>query len=338
MNESNQSEIIIYTSKDGRIELNVNLSDETVWLSLAQMATLFGRDKSVVSRHLTKIFKNNELDKDAVVANYATTASDGKSYHVDYYNLDAILSVGYRVNSKEGSEFRKWSSQVLKEYLINGYALNKVKLAERGVRELEKTIELLQKTLVHNELVNDLGKESFQIILNYAKTWHLLLAYDEDKLSLPEDRKQSVAVIDYTDALEAIASLKDDLLHKKEASELFGQEREEALSSILKNIEQTFFGEDLYKSPEEKAGHLLYFVIKDHPFTDGNKRIGCFLFLLYLKLQHIPLKLNDNGLVVLALLVAESDPEQKDLIIRLIINLLIDIKSSSMFMIPEKKI
>lgn len=320
--------MVIYQSKEGDIQLEVNFSEETVWLSLNQMTELFGRDKSVISRHLANIFNSEELEKKETVAKFATVQKEGNknvSREIEYYNLDAILSVGYRVNSKQGSNFRKWASQILKEHLVDGYTLNKKQLAEQGVKELQQAIDLLQKTLVHNALVSELGQDTMQIILNYTKTWHLLLAYDENQLCLPDQEKKSLAALHYSDALQAIDSLKTDLLHRQEATALFGQERNKALSSILNNIEQTFGGESLYKTTEEKAANLLYFIIKDHPFTDGNKRIGCFIFLLYLKLQHIPLKLNDNGLVALALLIAESDPAQKDLMIRLIVNLLINI-------------
>jgi len=269
------SEVIIYEAKDGHVEIDVQLSNETVWLSLNQMAELFGRDKSVISRHLANIFKNNELEKNSVVANFATTAVDGKTYQVDHYNLDAIISLGYRVNSKEGIRFRKWSSEVLKKYLneIDGYVLREKRLAEYGIKELQQSIALLQKTLISNELVNDIGAETIQVIMSYAKTWHLLLAYDEDNLALPEMGKPP-------------------------------------LSS--------------YKTAEERAANLLYFIIKDHPFSDGNKRIGCFIFLLYARRQNICIKLNDNGLVALALLIAESNPSQKELMVRLIVNLLVD--------------
>jgi len=317
------TEIVIYTAKDGHVELDVSLADETVWLSMNQMVQLFGRDKSVISRHLNNVFKINELEKDSVVANYATTAADGKTYQVDYYNLDAIISVGYRVNSKEGVQFRKWASQVLKDHLIRGYTTYEKRLSERGVHELQQTVELLQKTLVHHDLVTDLGQEAIQLILAYTKTWDLLLAYDEGELQLPTQGKASSPSLNYQSALSAIESLKVDLGARNEATNFFGQEREGGLDSILNNIEQTFGGEQLYKTAEEKAAHLLYFVIKDHPFTDGNKRIGSFMFLLYLKSQNMPIKLNENGLVALALLVAESDPKQKEMIVRLIVNLLI---------------
>lgn len=170
------TEVIIYTAKDGHIELDVNLANETVWLTMNQMVRLFGRDKSVISRHLKNIFQSNELEKGSAVANFATTASDSKTYQVDYYNLDAIISVGYRVNSKEGVQFRKWASNVLKEHLIRGYTTNDKRLSQQGILELQQTVELLQKTLVHHDLVNDLGQEAIQLILAYTKTWDLLLA------------------------------------------------------------------------------------------------------------------------------------------------------------------
>jgi len=317
-------EIVIYKAKDGHIELDVNLTDETVWLSLNQMVSLFGRDKSVLSRHLGNVFKNKELDKKSVVAKNATTAADGKIYQVDYYNLDVIISLGYRVNSKEGIRFRQWSTQVLRDHLIKGYTTHEKRLAVCGIKELQQSIELLQKTLTRNDLVNDIGVETIQLVMSYAKTWHLLLAYDEDKLKLPEKGKPSLSALNYETAKQAISALKIDLAARKEASTLFGNEREHGLEGILGNIEQTFDGETLYKTIEERAANLLYFIIKDHPFTDGNKRIGCLIFLIYLKLQGFVIKLNDNGLVALALLIAESDPSQKDLMVRLIVNILID--------------
>lgn len=317
-------EIVIYKAKDGHIELDVNLADETVWLSLTQMASLFGRDKSVISRHLNNVFKNKELDHNSVVAKFATTAADGKTYQVDYYNLDVIISLGYRVNSKEGIRFRQWTTSILKDHIIKGYTLRENRIAECGIKELQQSIELLQKTLTRNELVNDIGAETIQLIMSYAKTWHLLLAYDEDNLKLPKKGKPAISVLEYDTAKQAITALKTDLASRNEATALFGSEREHGLEAILGNIEQTFGGEDLYKTTEERSANLLYFIIKDHPFSDGNKRIGCFIFLLYLKLQGKVIKLNDNGLVALALLIAESNPSQKELMVKLIVNLLID--------------
>lgn len=318
------SEIHIYIASDGHVVLDVNLAEETVWLSLNQISSLFGRDKSVISRHLSNVFKINELEKDSVVAKFATTAVDGKIYQVDYYNLDAIISVGYRVNSKEGVRFRKWATQVLKDHLVRGYTTHEKRLAQQGLHELQQTVELLQKTLKHHELVTDLGAEAIQLILSYAKTWSLLFAYDEGRLALPKIERRSDRRLDYAVMVEAIAALKSDLVTRQEATAFFGNEQNSGLESILNNIEQTFRGEPLYKTPEEKAAHLFYFIIKDHPFIDGNKRIGSFVYLLYLKLQRLPIKLNENGLAALALLIAESNPTQKEIMVHLIVNILMD--------------
>jgi death-on-curing family protein len=318
------SEIIIYNAKDGNVQLDINLVNDTLWLSQQQMAELFGTQRQAITKHLKNIFHTRELDENSVCSILEHTAKDGKKYNTKFYTLDAVISVGYRVNSSQATQFRIWATNVLKEHLIKGYTTYKPRLAFRGIHELQQTVELLEKTLVNNELVTDLGAETIQLILTYAKTWHLLLAYDEDKLMLPEKGRPPLSTLNYQDALEAIADLKRNLSARKEATDFFGNERENSFQSILYNIEQTFDGHDLYKTIEEKAAHLLYFIIKDHPFTDGNKRIGCFIFLLYLKLQNMPLKLNDNGLVALALLIAESSPSQKDLMIRLIVNLLAD--------------
>ncbi len=318
------TEIVIYTAQDGHVELDVSLADETIWLSQQQMADLFGTKRPAITKHLRNIFNSNELDENSVCSILERTAGDGKKYNTKFYNLDVIVSVGYRINSHQATQFRTWATQVLKKHLVRGYTTYDKRLSERGVKELQQTVELLQKTLVHHDLVNDLGQEAIQLILTYTKTWDLLLAYDEGELKLPEQAKEATPRLNYEAALSAIESLKTELGARNEATHFFGQERDSELDSILNNIEQTFGGKPLYKTPEEKAAHLLYFVIKDHPFTDGNKRIGSFMFLLYLKSQSMPIKLNENGLVALALLVAESDPGQKEMIIRLIVNLLVD--------------
>jgi len=317
-------EIVIYTAKDGHIELEVNLAEETVWLTQKQLAELFDKNIRTISEHISNIFQEAELEEDSVVRNFRITASDGKSYDAKHYNLDVAISVGYRVRSKQGTAFRQWATATLKDHLIKGYTVHKTRLAEQGLHELQQTVELLQKTLVHHDLVNELGSEAIQLILSYTKTWSLLLAYDEDRLKLPKPAKRSAFPFNYEIAIWAITALKGDLMARKEATPLFANDTSHRLESILNNIEQTFDGEMLYGSIEEKAAHLLYFIIKDHPFTDGNKRIGCFIFLLYLKSNHLPIKLNDNGLVALALLIAESNPSQKDILIRLVVNLLMD--------------
>lgn len=317
-------EILIYKAKDGHIELNVNLSEETVWLTQKQLSDLFDKNVRTISEHINNIFKEGELDESSVIRNFRITAADGKSYDTKHYNLDVIISVGYRVHSKRGTEFRQWATDVLKKHLIQGYTTNEKRLAERGINELQQAIQLLQKTLTRNALVNEIGTKTIQLIMSYTKTWHLLLAYDENKLTMPKKIKPSLTKLSYKMAINAIKTLKTDLGRRNEATVLFGNEYSHGLQSILGNIEQTLDGEPLYKTIEERAAHILYFIIKDHPFSDGNKRIGCLIFLLYLKIQNFIIKINDNGLVALALLIAESDPAQKDLIIRLIVNLLIN--------------
>jgi prophage maintenance system killer protein len=314
------SELRIYTTDER--EVAVRLEGETVWLTQAQMAGLFERERSVITKHLRNVFKEGELEETAVCANFAHTAADGKTYQTRFYNLDAILSVGYRVNSRRGVQFRQWATRVLREQLTQGYSLNPARLAERGIHEAEQAIALLARTLENQALVNDTGREVVALIRGYAKTWRLLLQYDEDRIALPEGRHPARSALDHPQASAAIAQLKDALLARGEATDLFGRPRGEAFEGLLGSIEQTMFGEPLYQSREEKAAHLLYFVIKDHPFSDGNKRIGSLLFLLYLSQEGMAMTVNENTLTALALLVAESQPGNKGLLIRLIVNLL----------------
>ncbi len=317
------SELLIYDTGNGASGVTVRVEGDSVWLTQEQMAALFERERSVITKHLRNIFKDGELTEEAVCAHFAHTASDGKTYQTRFFNLDAIISVGYRVNSKRGVLFRQWATRVLREQLTQGYSLNAARLAEQGLGEARQAIELLARTLANQELVNEAGREVLAIITGYAKTWRLLLQYDEDGLALPTACRPAVGVLDYTKASFAITELKRALLERGEATDLFGRERGEGLQSILGSIEQTMFGESLYHSREEKAAHLLYFVIKDHPFSDGNKRIGAFLFLLYLQQESMTMNINENALTALALLVAESQPQNKDLMIRLIVNLLV---------------
>ena len=319
-----ENPIAIYEANGGISKVEVLVSEETVWLTLNQISDLFDRDKSVISRHLKNIFAEEELDKDSTVAFFATVQKEGErtiEREIEYFNLDAILSVGYRVNSKKGVQFRRWASGILKEYLINGYSLNNDKLIGAKVAELQQAVDLLSRTLTNNEFITSEGISVLEIIRSYAKTWDLLIKYDEDRLTLPtEDALGSEEVVTYLYAKEAIENFKKEL----KVDGLFGIERGEALKGILGNIMQSFGGVDLYPTKEEKAAHLLYFVIKDHPFSDGNKRIGSLLFLLYLQLAGIGLKnMNESTLTALALLTAESDPSQKDLMIKLIVNLIV---------------
>jgi prophage maintenance system killer protein len=318
------SEIAIYESDSGRI--SVTLERETVWLSLQQMAELFARDKSVISRHLRNVFAEGELERQAVVAKNATTAADGKTYQVEFFNLDAVLSVGYRVNSRQGTRFRQWATQLLKDHLTRGYTLNRERF-ETNARELEAALELVRKTARVPELNIDGGRGLVEIVSRYTQTFLWLQRYDEGLLTEPTGSPGG-ELPSVKAAQAALASLKTQLMARGEATELFARERGDGLAALLGNLQQSVFGAPAYPSLESKAAHLLYFVVKNHPFADGNKRSGAYLFVDFLHrngrlldAQGNPL-INDTGLAALTLLVAESDPKQKDTLIRLIINML----------------
>ncbi len=320
-------EIILYQSKDGRAAMDVYLADDTVWLTLNQMSELFERDKSVISRHLRNIFQTGDLDKQSTVAKNATVQIEGDrevTRDIDWFNLDAIISVGYRVNSKRGTQFRIWATTILKDHLVKGYTLNQRRLAETGIKEAQQVLSLLSNTLDSHDLINDEGRLVLSIVNRYARTWQLLLQYDEDNFPATKTGQITTTILDIDKVRLAITSLKQELDIKGESTNIFGNERGDGLAGIIGAIHQTFGGQDLYPSIEEKAANLLYFVIKDHPFTDGNKRIGSFLFLLFLQMNGLleTKKFDNKALVALALLTAASDPGQKDLLIRLIINLL----------------
>ena len=319
------SDLVIF--EGGARAVEVRLEGETLWLTLQQIADLFGRDKSVVSRHLRNVFAAGELVREAVVAKNATTAADGKTYQVEYFNLDAIISVGYRVSSSRATRFRQWATGVLREHLTQGYSLNQHRLAQQGLAELEQAVELLGQTLSRQALVSDLGQEVVQLILGYARTWRLLQDYDRGELGVPAGARPARGILALAEARRALDALAGELRERGEASELFARDRGEGLVSILGNLEQSMFGEPLYRTREERAAHLLYFVIKNHPFSDGNKRSGAFLFLLYLRQEGMRLTLNEQGLTALTLLIAESDPKAKDLMVRLTMNLIAEVAS-----------
>ncbi|MGC9456805.1 MAG: RhuM family protein [Halothiobacillaceae bacterium] len=316
-------QVRLFTSTDGQAQLEVALDRETAWLSLDQMTRLFDRSKSVISRHIGNVFKEGELDRDSVVAKNATTAADGKVYQVDYFNLDVIISVGYRVKSQRGVQFRKWATQVLKDHLVQGHTLNQRRLAERGI-EFEQAVDLLSRTLTNQGLVSNEGAAVARVISDYARSWSLLQGYDEQQLAEVGIKQPDMQPLELDEALKAIGELKQTLMTKGEATELFGHRRGDGLASALATIEQGFGDELFYPNVASRAAHLLYFVIKNHPLADGNKRCGSFLFLWYLRRNQALLArpveqlINDNTLVALALLVAESLPDQKTLMIRLI--------------------
>jgi prophage maintenance system killer protein len=325
LTEAPGGEVLLYEASDGEVRVDVRLDHETVWLTQEQMGQLFGRERSVITKHVRSVFREGELEPEATCAKFAQVQTEGErtvTREIDHYNLDVVISVGYRVKSSQGTRFRQWATRVLREHLVQGYSFNQTRLAERGLMEARQTLDLLARTLQNQALVDDTGRAVLDLIVGYADTWRLLLEYDENRLALPPGARPSSGVLDYARASNAIADFKRELMTRNEATLLFGNLRGEALEGILGSIEQTMFGEGLYRTREEKAAHLLYFVIKDHPFSDGNKRIGSFLFMLYLREEGMAHRLNPQALTALALLIAESAPTSKDLMIRLIINLL----------------
>jgi len=320
------TKIQIFTSQDGAAQLLVALEQETVWLTQAQMGQLFDTSPENVLMHLQNIFKDEELGEPATTKEFLVVRQEGKRQvrrRIKHYNLDAIISVGYRVSSKRATQFRQWATQLLKDHLVQGYTLNQRRLAERGI-EFEQALDLLSRTLTSQGLVSAEGEAVARVISDYARSWSLLQGYDEQQLAEIGIKQPDMRVLLLDEALAAIAKLKQTLIAKGEATELFGQVRGEGLASALATIEQGFGAELFYPNVASRAAHLLYFVIKNHPLADGNKRCGSFLFLWYLHRNQALLAkpveqlINDNTLVALALLVAESLPDQKTLMIRLI--------------------
>lgn len=318
-----KGEIVIYKTKDGKTSLEVKLEKNTIWLTQQQLTQLFDRDRTVITKHINNVFKEKELDERSNVQKMHIPNSDKP---VAFYSLDVIISVGYRVKSKQGTQFRIWANQVLRDHIIKGYTINQKRLSEVSFKELEQALVLIKGTLNNKQLTSDEATGLLKVITDYADSWLLLQQYDKNQLEEPKKKHKPKYIVTYEKALEAISKLKTDLKSKKEASDLFGNQRDKSFEGIIANLYQTFDGSELYPSIEDKASHLLYFIIKDHPFTDGNKRIAAFLFVLflsnngYLFKANGERKINDNALVALALLIAESNPKQKDVMIKLIMN------------------
>lgn len=308
-----KNEIILFEDED--VKLEVNLKDDTVWLNRSQIAELFERDIKTIGKHINNALKE-ELDN-SVVANFATTAKDGKTYQVDYYNLDMIISVGYRVKSKRGIAFRRWANKVLKDYLLKGYAINNKRL-----EYLEKTIKLIEiANRADERLESDDAKHILKVIGDYSKALNLLDDYDHKNVKL---KKESISdkVITYEDCKNLI-----NILRFNEESDVFALERSQGLKSIINTLYQTYDGKEVYYSLEEKAANFLYLIVKDHVFIDGNKRIAATLFIYFLQFYDILYKNNkkiidNNTLAALTILIAESEPNEKNILINLITNFL----------------
>jgi prophage maintenance system killer protein len=322
----NSSEIKIFKSEDGNTEIQVSLDNETVWLSLMQLTELFQRDKSVVSRHITNIFKEKELKKDSVVAKNATTANDGKIYQVEYYNLDVIISVGYRIKSQRGTQFRIWANKILKEYLIKGYSMNEKRLLQQNeqLKQLQESVKLLGSVLNYKALSEEESVGLLKIISDYAYALDILDQYDYQNLEITETSGKETYQLTYEEAIEQIKKVKEIYGN----SDLFGHEKDESFKSSVATIYQTFNGIDLSPRIEEKAANLLYFVTKNHSFTDGNKRIAAFLFLYFMEKngilfdQYGQKRIADNALVALTLMIAVSRPEEKEIMTKVVVNLI----------------
>lgn len=317
-------DLVIYQTKTGAIEFRGDFSKETIWATLDQIAKVFGRDKSVISRHLRNIYKEGELDSKATVAKNATVQIEGKrrvERVIEYYNLDAIISIGYRVNSKIATKFRQWATKILRTYVSEGFVVNKNRIAKNYGQFME-AVENIKHLLPAGAPIDHASV--LELISTFADTWLSLDAYDKDNLAAKGVTKKSV-VFTAEQLSNALLNFKHTLIKKGEATELFGSERKaESISSIVGNVMQSFGGKPMYPTIEEKAAHLLYFMVKNHPFVDGNKRSGAYSFIWFLnRVKALDRsKITPPALTALTLFVAESDPKNKERMIKLILQLL----------------
>ena len=319
--------IVIYQTEDGQTQIDVRLENDTVWLTQAQMAELFQTDRTSIVRHINNIYKVEELDRDSTCAKIAQVQIEGKrtvKRDIPYFNLDMIISVGYRVNSKRGIKFRQWANRVLKDYLVKGYAINE-RMRREQIGELRQLVGMIGRTIQNKPLLsNDETNALFEVVTNYTYALDTLDNYDYERLTIDKTTKEEPFHATYENAMEAINGLRE----KFGGSALFGNEKDESFKSSIGQIYQTFGGEELYPSVEEKAAMLLYLVTKNHSFSDGNKRIAATLFLWFLNNNHIlyredgSKRLADNTLVALTLMIAESKTEEKDVMVKVVVNLI----------------
>ena len=325
MHSNNQ--IVIYQSEDGQTQVDVRLENETVWLTQAQMVELFQTTKQNVSLHVGNVFKEGELEEKSTVKEYLTVQKEGErkvSRKVKYYNLDVIISVGYRVKSKRGTAFRIWANKVLKQYLMKGYAVNE-RMHKEQIGELRQLVGMLGRTIQNQPLLsNDETDALFKVVTDYTYALDTLDNYDYGRLTINKTTEEEPFHATYDNAMEAIYGLRD----KFGGSVLFGHEKDNSFKSSIGQIYQTFDGEELYPSVEEKAAMLLYLVTKNHSFSDGNKRIAATLFLWFLNGNHIlyhpdgSKRIADSTLVALTLMIAESRTEEKDVMVKVVVNLI----------------
>jgi prophage maintenance system killer protein len=320
-----ENQIEIFKTKDNQTEVQVRFEHETVWLDAHMIASLFAVNRPAIVKHIQNIYKSDELLEVSTCSILEQVAADGKLRKMKLYNLDLILSVGYRVNSKDATQFRQWATQRLKDYLVKGYAINEKRLkeTENKFQELKQAVKLLESIVQAKEITGDEAQGLLKVLGDYAFALDILDQYDHQTLKIAETDTDEVFKISYSEAIKAITGLKT----KFGGSNLFGNEKDDSFKSSLETIYQTFDGIDLYPSVQEKAGHLLYFVTKNHSFSDGNKRIAAFLFVWFLERNALlyyegKKVIDDNALVALTLMIAESKPDDKDMMVKVIINLI----------------
>lgn len=319
------NQIIIYQTEDGQTQVDVRIENETVWLTQKQIAELFGTKRPAITKHLKNIYASEELDEGSTCSILEHMGNEGKqTYSTKYYNLDVILSVGYRVNSKNATRFRQWANNVLKQYLIKGYAVNE-RIRKEQIGELRQLVGMLGRTIQNQPLLsNDETNALFEVVTDYTYALDTLDNYDYERLTINKTTKDEPFHATYENAMEAI----DGLREKFGGSVLFGNEKDDSFKSSIGQIYQTFDGEELYPSVEEKAAMLLYLVTKNHSFSDGNKRIAATLFLWFLNGNHIlyhpdgSKRIADSTLVALTLMIAESRTEEKDVMVKVVVNLI----------------
>jgi prophage maintenance system killer protein len=320
--KENKSELIIFRTKDGEPGIQVRFEEDTVWLTQKLIGELFEKDSDTIGLHLKNIYAEGELDERATTEDYSVVQKEGKrqvSRRVKHYNLDAIISVGYRVNSKRGTQFRIWATKLLRDHLVKGHTIN-----EKRLKELRQAVHLIASVAERHPLTSDEATAVLRVVSDYTFALDLLDDYDHQRVALAETTKTPAEPVTYKEAKKFIARLKD----KFNASDLFGKEKDASLDSSLQTVFQTFGGKDLYPGLEEKAAHLLYFLVKNHSFVDGNKRIAAALFLWFLEKNRMLYKsdgskrIGDNALVAMTLLIAESKPVEKNLLTNVVTNLL----------------